>query len=147
MTNEHKEFLSGELNKKNEIQIDHIAGCEQCFNYFLFGEGYRCKQYPAKHRIKDSDFKAFLRTLPNGGSVSDDLKAAVKGMSERFNDPDLTDENLHEVTIVPDNEWTKTDIVTEFCRTHQIPMINVDLEKVNVVDLRGVPYLDSRTAE
>jgi hypothetical protein len=104
MTQEHREFLVG-LNNKTEVQVEHVAGCEQCFNFYLFGEGYRCKEYPAKHRIKNSDFAKMIKDMPVGDLPTDDLRTAAKLLAERFNDPTITDETLDEVTIVPDNEW------------------------------------------
>ncbi len=102
MNEEHKAFLS----EKTEGQVEHIAGCEACFNYFLFGEKYRCREYPAKHRIKDSDFKELIKKT-TGPSVCDDMKQVTQMLRERFNDDALTEDTLHEVTIVPDHEWNE----------------------------------------
>ncbi len=130
MTEEHKAFLSA----KSEGQLEHVAGCEQCFNYFLFGEGYRCKEYPAKHRIKDADFMALLNSIhgPDGSDFEEHNRVVmaelVRRLVERFGDEELTEETLHEVTIVPDDEWTKSDIVSEVARKTGLPVVDVKLE-------------------
>lgn len=108
MNEEHKAFLSS----KSEKQIEHIAGCEQCFNYYLFGEQYRCKEYPSKHRIKESDFQRLLRIA--GGDAAPlgftehsrrMLEHILRLIRVHFGDELLAEETLDEVTIVPDTEW------------------------------------------
>lgn len=138
MTNEHREFLAG-LNHKTEVQVEHVAGCEQCFNFYLFGQGYRCKEYPAKHRIKHSVFARLIKDMPVGDLPTDDLRTAARLLAGRFNDPSITDDAMDEVTIVPDDEWTMSDILSDAARSHGMEVSNVGLSDLIAADLRGVP--------
>ncbi len=100
MNEEHKAFLS----EKTEGQVEHIAGCEACFNYFLFGEKCPCREYPSRHRIKYSE----LREMINHVEISSLGKAMLQlipMLRERFNDDAITEDTLDEVKIVPDDEW------------------------------------------
>jgi hypothetical protein len=111
MTEEHREFLG----KKTTSQLEHVAGCEQCFNYYLFGEEYRCKEYPSKYRIKDSDFKRLLRLTSSAEQGASSVEHGREILAQllvllrrRFKDDSLDEETLDEVTIVPDGEWVES---------------------------------------
>lgn len=126
MTQEHREFLTG-LNSKTEVQVEHVAGCERCFNYFLFGTGYRCSDYPAKHRIKNADFIAVLNAC-RGVTPKEITASAVALLRARFHDETLAEDTLHEVTIVPDAEWV-APCDDEFCECHGGPDEHEEKEK------------------
>src|SRR3954470_21838051 len=106
MTKEYKEFLQD----KSEVQLEHIAGCAECFDHFLFRTQAICKEYPTKYRIKKSDFDDLIDRLPREERIGTWLDASARLLAARFDDETLLNtDKWEEIRIVPDAEWREEE--------------------------------------